>query len=217
MKLSEQTVSVLKNFSSINNAIRIPAGNEIRSMAVTHNIIGIFKCEEEFSSDFAVADVKKFLLATEMVPDANLDFDEHSVQLSDNKSNLKVQYFFCDPSLVVFPEKEPKIEKIDATFEISEDQLKKVMTAASSLELPDLVFSGDGEKISVSVFKSKLDTSNKLEIVLCESSEKFNHRFIVDRLKMVPGNYVVSLTECFGKFEHKDMDLTYFIAMNPDE
>ena len=61
MKLSEKTIALLKNFSSINQSILFKKGNVLRTMSVMKNILAEVDIEECFPQDFAIYDLVQFL------------------------------------------------------------------------------------------------------------------------------------------------------------
>ena len=61
MYLSTETVSILKNFSTINQSILIKAGKKLRTMSVMKNILAEVDIDEEFSRDVAIYDLNQFL------------------------------------------------------------------------------------------------------------------------------------------------------------
>ena len=62
MRLSNDTVAVLKNFSSINQNLVIKAGNEISTMSAMKNIVAKADVKETFPKDFAIYDLNEFLV-----------------------------------------------------------------------------------------------------------------------------------------------------------
>ena len=63
MKLSNGTVTVLKNFSTINQNLVIKAGSKISTMSAMKNIIAKATVEETFPRDIAIYDLNEFLSA----------------------------------------------------------------------------------------------------------------------------------------------------------
>jgi len=48
MKLSEKTLNILKNFSSINQSILVKQGNQLRTISVAKNILAEAEIKEDF-------------------------------------------------------------------------------------------------------------------------------------------------------------------------
>ena len=99
MKLSENTVGVLKNFSNINQNILVKEGDTLYTMSTMKNIIGQAKIEESFDRQFGIYDLNEFLGVMSLSKDADLVFDESFVQVKNGKSRVK--YFFSDSSILV--------------------------------------------------------------------------------------------------------------------
>ena len=78
MKLSEKTLTTLKNFAGINNSILVKAGNKLRTISVAKNILAEAEIKEEFEKDFAIYDLNQFLNGLGLHQDPELDFKENS-------------------------------------------------------------------------------------------------------------------------------------------
>ena len=108
MKLSDNTLTILKNFASINNSILVKEGNRLCTISVAKNILAEAEITEEFPRDFAVYDLNQFLNGLSLHQDPDLDFKEESY-LSIKEGKRRVKYFFADPNVIISPpEKEIK-------------------------------------------------------------------------------------------------------------
>ena len=77
MKISESTLEVLQNFSSINNGITVQTGNEIKTISPMKNIFGRATLSDNFTSQFSVYDLPEFLATISLLgDDAEFDFGE---------------------------------------------------------------------------------------------------------------------------------------------
>ena len=61
MKLSDKTIKLLKNFSSINQSILFKEGSKLRTISVMKNILAEATVDEEFPKDFGIYDLVQFL------------------------------------------------------------------------------------------------------------------------------------------------------------
>ncbi len=100
MKLSDQTLVLLKNFSSINQSILFKEGNKLRTISVMKNILAEATVEEDFPKDFGIYDLNQFLNGLSLHNNPDLDFsnDGYAV-IREGKSRSK--YFFADPTVIV--------------------------------------------------------------------------------------------------------------------
>ena len=217
MKLSESTVNLLKNFSSINQSILFKQGNKLRSISVMKNILVEANVSEEFPKDFGIYDLNMFLNGLSLHSSPDLDFDnDQYVVIKEGRSRSK--YFFADPSVIVAPpEKEITLPTEDVCFQLTSQQLEKLKKAASVYQLPDISVIGENGVIKLVARDKKNDTSNDFSIVVGETTTEFVFNFKEENLKIVPGNYDVVVSEkLLSRFQNQNIDVTYYIALEPD-
>jgi len=217
MKLSESTLSLLKNFSTINQSILFKQGSKLRTISVMKNILAEATIGEEFPKDFGIYDLNQYLngLALHNNPELNFEADNYVV-IKEGRSRSK--YFFADPSVIITPpEKSIDLPSEDVTFDLSTDQLDKLLKAAAIYQLSDLsVVGGDGV-VKVLVRDKKNDTSNDYSVIVGETESTFSFNFKVENIKILPGTYTVVVSQkLLSRFTNKNQDLVYYIALEPD-
>ena len=209
MKLSEQTVNILKNFSTINQNILVKEGSELQTMSTMKNILGTANVSEAFPRDFGIYDLNEFLGVLTLVNDAELKFDNDSY-LTVNGGRTKIRYFYSDPSILTTPPETFNPPECDVTFEVSKNVLANVLKASAVMQLPDVVLSNG--KITATDLKNV--TSNNFTEQLDDTvSDPFEFRFKADNLKMIPGDYNVSASTSAGVSNWVGKEASYWIAM----
>jgi hypothetical protein len=217
MKLSESTVGLLKNFSSINQSILFKQGSKLRSISVMKNILVEANVAEEFPKDFGIYDLNQFLNGLSLHSSPDLDFErDQYVVIKEGKSRSK--YFFADPSVIVAPpEKEITLPSEDVCFELTSQQLEKLKKAASVYQLPDVSAIGENGVIKLVSRDKKNDTSNDFSIIVGETDNDFVFNFKEENLKIIPGNYNVAVSsKLLSRFSNQNYDVQYYIALEPD-
>lgn len=217
MKLSPETLSILKNFSTINQSIHVKEGNTLRTIKVAKNVLGEAEIKETFEKEFAIYNLNQFLSSFNLLDDPELDFSHESyVLLKEGKKRIK--YFYADPSIIVSPpDKQLTLPSQDVCFILEQSYLEKIAKAKQIYQLDDLSVVGDGKEIQLIVQDKKNDTSNEYSIVVGETSEDFCVNFKIENLQFYPGSYdVVISKQNISKFSHKNLDLNYWVAMEPD-
>ena len=186
MKLSDTTVNLLKNFSSINQSILFKSGNKLRTMSVMKNILAEATITEEFPKDFGVYDLNQFLQGHSLHQSPELDFtNDEYVVIKEGK--MRSKYFFAEPSVIVSPpEKEISLPSEDVTFVITSQQLEKLKKAASVYQLPDISAIGEAGVVKVVARDKKNDTSNDFSIIVGETDKQFVFNFKEENLKIIP-------------------------------
>ena len=217
MKLSDNTLTILKNFAGINNSILVKEGTKLRTISVAKNILAEADIKEEFPRDFAIYDLNQFLNGLSLHQDPDLDFKEDTY-LSIREGKRRVKYFFADPNVIISPpEKEINLPSQDVCFQLDSASLVKLVKAAAVYQLPDLSAVGEAGVIKLVVRDKKNDTSNEYAIVVGETDQEFTFNFKVENIKIIPGAYdVVVSSKLLSKFTNTKYNLTYYIALEPD-
>jgi len=215
MKLGNETIDVLKNFSSINQNILIKEGNKVRTMSTMKNILGETDIAESFPKGFGIYDLNEFLGVLTLAKDPELEFNNESY-LTIRGGHSKVQYFFSDPSILVTPPETFNAPDTDVKFQVTKDAMSKVTKASAVMQLPDLVFTGTSQAVTMAVTDLKNTTSNQFEESWEHDGDKaFQFNYKIENLKMIPGNYDVdvsttALVSCWTAINKK---VIYWIAL----
>ena len=217
MKLSEKTLTVLKNFAGINNSILVKQGTQLRTMSVAKNILAEADIEEDFPRQFGVYDLNQFLNGLSLHQDPDMDFTEESY-LTIREGRRKVKYFYADPQVIISPpDKEITLPSEDIHFQLESTSLDKLLKAAAVYQLPDLSVIGEAGIVKLVVRDKKNDTSNSYSVDVAETDKEFTFNFKVENIKIIPGAYdVVVSSKLLSRFTNSEFNLTYYIALEPD-
>jgi len=217
MKLSNETLTVLKNFAGINQSILVRKGNKLRTMSVMKTVLAEATVNEEFEKEFAIYDLNQFLNGISLHEDPELDFQEDKyVVIREGKRRVK--YFFADPQVIVSPpEKEISLPSQDVCFQLEHSQYDKIKKAAAVYQLEDLSAIGEAGVIRLVVRDKRNATSNEYSIIVGETDKEFIFNFKVENLKIIPASYdVVLSSKLLSKFTNERYNLNYYIPMEPD-
>ena len=225
MKLSNGTVTVLKNFSTINQNLVIKAGNKISTMSAMKNIIAKATVEETFPREFAIYDLNEFLSALSLFEKPDLDFrEDFVVMIEEGSSGTALKYWYSDPSVVTTPQKEVTMPECEITFTLESELLSDVQKAAAVIGAPDMVLEGmDLGTAVIKVTDKKNTTANDYAVQVDVNSEDpdknvpYKFWYKVENLKLLPGTYDVEVSSAKISFlKNTNVDISYFIALEPE-
>ena len=90
MNLSDSTLNLLKNFSTINQSILFKEGNNLRTISVMKNILAEATINEEIPKDFGIYDLNQFLNGLSLHQKPDLDFENTGyVVIKEGRSRSK--------------------------------------------------------------------------------------------------------------------------------
>ena len=181
------------------------------------NILAEATIEEDIPKDFGVYDLNQFLNALSLHQKPELDFkNEGYTVISEDRARSK--YFFADPNVIISPpEKAITLPTEDVCFQLNTNQLDKLLKAAAVYQVPDLSVIGKDGNIDIVVRDKKNDTSNHFSVRVGETVNNFVFNFKVENIKILPGSYnVVVSSKLLSSFSNTDIDVKYYIALEPD-
>ena len=218
MKLSEKTIDLLENFSSINQSILVKKGSKLRTMSVMKNILAEADVDENFEKDFGIYDLPQFLNGVNLMNDPDIDLKHESYMILREGQTTKVKFAFADPDVIISPpEKGIELPSADVTFQLDSIQLQKLLKASSVYQLPDLAAVGNGKEITLTVRDKKNDNSNEFSLKVGKTDSVFEFNFKIENIKLIPGSYEVKISrKNLAKFTNRNYNLDYFIALEPD-
>jgi hypothetical protein len=215
MKLSKETLQILKNFSTINSNLMLSKGNKISTISTHRTVIGETTVAETFPNDFGIYDLNEFLGTLSLFEDPELDFTSTHVVVSHK--NMSVKYVSADPSILVTPKSKFNFPVADVEFTLSANDLNMVNKTSSVLGAGDVCFVGDGSVMKLVVKDKKNPTGNTFEHIVGETPAIFQFNMRIENFKMLPGNYDVAISSRnISKFSSTTSDLTYYVAVEAD-
>lgn len=212
MKFSDRTLTILKNFATINPSLVMHPGKEIRTMSLHKNVMAVAQIEDEIPSQACIYDMSRFLSVYGLYKSPDIEFNERSFIIKEGKR--KTNYIFADPSMVVAPPKDKKISVPNPEVEVSVewDDLQAVIKASGVLQLPEIAFVGEEGTLYLRAIDSSNPSADTFGVELGETNDEFQLIFKNENLKMLPADYKVKLSSK-GISEFQCDDIKYFIAI----
>jgi hypothetical protein len=216
MKLSGDTINLLKNFASINQGIFFKQGKTIKTVSPQKNIMAEVTVDEEFPVDFGVYDLNNFLSVISLhKDDPTLNFEDKNVLISGLKGRSKIKYRFCEPTMIVIPpEKNIVMPEPEIKFTLSAEDFDWILRAAAVLSSPHIAIESDGQKVFVSTIDLQNDSAHTDSIEIADGNgDNYRMIFKTENLKMISGSYEVSLSsKGISHFKNKNKNLQYWIT-----
>ena len=215
MKLTSSTISILKNFSTINQNLMVKTGNTLSTMSAMKNIVAQAEVTERFPQDFAIYDLNEFLSALSLFEEPELNFQEQYVTITQEGSRKNLKYWFSDPEVVTTPSKAIVMPSTEVTFNLSSDTLSEIQKAAAVIGAPDMALTNG----SLMVTDKKNDTANAYdtELGVNETDAEYKFWFKVENLKLMSGSYDVEVSsKSISHFTNSAVGVEYWIALEPE-
>ena len=212
MKLSTNTIQVLKNFASINQNLVIKEGNTISTMSAMKNIVAKAEVEETFPKQVAIYDLNEFLASLSLFKNPILTFEDSFLNITEENGRKTVKYFYSDPSVVTTPSKDITMPSEEISFTLTDAMLSKLSKSAGMIGAPDLLL----ENNKLTVRDKKNDSGNCYSTnVDAKGDGTYKFYFKTENLKLIPGSYDVTVSS--KNISHfKNGKTQYWIALEPE-
>jgi len=218
MKISDNTISILRNFSDINANILFTPGKTLSTMSTMKNIMAKADVEEQFETEFGVYDLPEFLRALDSFQQPVLKFNgSANLKIQDEKSTLSARYAFADKSTLRYPSKQISMPDKTVTFTLNNSDYESVKKLYTNLSLPDIAFKGEKGKIKLVALDKKNSNSNESSVTVGDTDLEFTAYVKAENMKIIPGDYDVALSKAkIAHFINKKVKVQYWIALEAD-
>lgn len=214
MKINNETVEVLKNFSLINPSILIKEGKVLETISSTKTIKATATTPTVWPQRFAIYNLAQFIGALSVYESPELTFFDSFLTISEGTRKSKIVYSDED-TIIKVPEKTLKLPSVDVSVTVTDAQLKDIFKGLAILGVPEIVFTGNGEGVSLVATDTKNPTSCLHSVEVGETTKTFKAIFKVENLKLLPGDYTVEICSKGISRWHNDQ-VEYFIAVEKD-
>ena len=218
MKLSNETLTVLKNFSSINQGIQFKQGTKLTTVSAGKTVLAQANLKDEFPQDFCVYDLNQFLSVHSLHKDSDLSFDDSNVIFKSGRSSTKYRKT-AKEMIVTPPEKDITLPSVDVSFTLSEEDYNNIMKVASVLSSPHIAVESDGDAVQLVAFDALDNSAHTNSIQVGEGNgKKYKIVFKTENIKLIPGSYEVQISfKGIGHFKNTKDDIQYWIAFEAKE
>ena len=210
MKFENQTLSIIKNFASINPSMCFKQGQRLRTISPGKTILAQAAATSDLPGSFAIYDVSRFLSVLSLFETPSITTNDTHLTITDNHQTINYAFAALN-TITTPPEKTPVVDNPEIVFDMSADVLQRVQKAMSVLSLSEMSVAGDGMKIYVKAVDTRKPGSDNFAIQVGETSHTFNMIFKAENIKMLPGSYQVQISSRGIAYFSNDM-VEYWIA-----
>ena len=223
MKLSKETIEVLKNYGNINQGMMFRAGKIIRTVNAQKNILSSAEISEEFPTNFAVYDINNLLGVISVDDSPEFEFSTEELKIKGKGGRSSLRYGLCDADVIVAaPDKDVVIPSEDIKFNLSKDDLLYVLKINRLLSLPNIVVESDGSEVYIKSIDVKESQSNNMvnydKLHVGSGDGSVYTMILKSELveKLMPMDYeVIISSKGITQFKNQEKKLTYWITTEP--
>jgi hypothetical protein len=214
MKISKESINVLKNFATISNNLRIYPGNELATLSPQQSIFAKATVPDIFPVEVCVYNLNSLLELLSYMGDQEVEFGEKSLIIKSNGSTF--EYRYADPSVIIAPPAGKSID-LDNHFEftLTAEDVNMINKAAAITAAEAIIFEAKDGTFKVHIGDKA--ASMKQSKVLGQTDLTFNAVLATENLRVLPDAYTVTLSKKkFLQFKSENKEVPqYWLALDP--
>lgn len=225
MKLSNETLKLLENYSKINPSMLFQEGQIIRTVDSDKTMLASAQIKEEFPKDFAIYDLPKFIKVVGMFDNAEIDVGDEetnyctiSYKEGENGGQTSdVVYMYASKEAIEYTEKDIVMPETEINFDLDKDTLEKINRAAMTMALDNVIITPVDEN-NVLVTVSNIDNPSadsfsikvKADLDISDFYVVFEYQKIMN---LLPRKYSVGISS--KQISHFSADdVQYWVAIS---
>lgn len=219
MKISNETLVILKNFASINSSMVFKPGDSISTISGGRNIFAKATIKENIPNQFAVYELNSLLAILTLMENQEVLFGDKSLTVKSDRGEF--EYFYTSLDIIKAPP-DTEFEHLDVyKFKLTAEDIQMIMKAAAITNAPNISITNKSQQVSLTVGDRKNDTSNSFRKTLGTAFDSFDVYIAVENLRVIPDAYEVSVAKTangkgkFLFFKHETKQIKYWIAAEP--
>ena len=214
MKISQETINILKNFSQINTNLLFRTGNSVSTINAPKSIFAKATVKETFPKEVAIYDLNSLLQLLTFSEDQEVEFGERSMTITNDIGRF--EYFYCDASLIIAaPTKDIEVDEV-FTFSLSAKDVQTITKTVGVLAAPTISIIAKNGKVTMKIGDRKNDSANSFNKVIGESESEFECNISSENFKLMQDAYECVLSrKLFCQFKNASGTMTYLVAMEP--
>lgn len=191
MKLSDNTLEIMKNFSQINANLFIEKDtNLLRTVALSKNIFAEVEVAETFPENVGILNLHKLLQTISMFDDPDFQFNDSHILITEATGRNTFTYYYTDPSCLTYPKASVKDFPTPVSFILNESTIEQIIKASKVTQLPDIKIKYDANVVSLELKDCQNPTSNVFSFQADGEGDTSLEAFMkVENLKLVAGDY----------------------------
>jgi hypothetical protein len=219
MKLSTETLTILKNYAAINKGVVLHPGNKLYTRK--ESLIADATISEEFEKEVGIFDLSQLLNIIGLYKDPVLDFGDDCLRIAETDGTVETKYVYAAPGIVSggnIPKKKlMEVPEDVIDFTLTEEQWNKLQKAITILSLTEIKITSDGKTVRIGTANHKNEQGNSTSIVLEADPHGLQCKMIYNRddMQLLKGSYKGTVTPLFTIFKNQEYDLTYFVGVEP--
>lgn len=197
MKLTKETLNILKNFSTLNNGIILKKGNMLITKNITNVVYAEAELNQEIDEEICIYDLQSFLGSINLVgDDADITVGQTTGNIVISSNRITINYPASNSAAIISPKGRVNVPAGDVEYNLPADELKQIMKMARQLSVDRLEFMPLNGRLIIrgweEVDKEHPNEQFKIDMGEYTGTADFHFYIRMDNMKLMDGDYKIS-------------------------
>ncbi len=220
MRLSNETIKILKNYAAINNSLLFSKGNVLKTVSGEKTILASATIQEEIPFDFAIYDLSSMLAMLSCLNDPEIICHSKKVEIKSSQGQQgSFDMYYSDASLIATPP-DKEISTIPVySFDLSADEMQTMMKAIAVTGSPELTIKCEDNKVVLKAGSRDNETHSSYTKELgSHDGSDFDVYIDIVNFKVIHDDYEIVIASTMNKrsailnFKSKNKAVEYWLA-----
>lgn len=197
MKLTKETLSVMKNFAAINPSLRLTPGNFIMTKSVNGVAYAEATIADEIDSELNIYDLPNFLSILGQLGEGseiNLSNGEIVIQNGRAKVNLPD----AESSVIVVPKQRLRMPPADVEFDLKAEDLAEILKISRAVGADRIAITNRSDHVVIDAFAvedgDNARTRYSLTVCPYEGTNNFSFVINLENVSVVVADYKINIS-----------------------
>lgn len=197
MKLTKETLSVMKNFAAINPSLRLTPGNFIMTKSVNGVAYAEATIADEIDSELNIYDLPNFLSILGQLGEGseiNLSNGEIVIQNGRAKVNLPD----AESSVIVVPKQRLRMPPADVEFDLKAEDLAEILKISRAVGADRIAITNRNDHIVIdaSAVEDGDNARTRYSLTVCPYEGTNNFSFVInlENVSVVVADYKINIS-----------------------
>ncbi|UYD57502.1 DNA polymerase processivity component [Aeromonas phage B614] len=215
MKLSKETLSIMKNFAAINPSLRLTPGDFIMTKSINGVAYAEATISDEIDGEINIYDLPNFLSILAQLGDGS-DIGLKNGEIVIQNGRAKVNLQDADAKAIIVPKQRLRMPPADVEFDLKAEDLAETLKISRAVGADRMAITNRDGKLMIDTFASEdgdnARTRYSLEICDYEGTNNFSFVINLDNVSVVVADYKINISSK-GAAQFQGLNSSYVFVL----
>lgn len=215
MKLTKETLSVMKNFAAINPSLRLTPGNFIMTKSVNGVAYAEATIADEIDTELNIYDLPNFLsILGQLGEGSEISLSNGDIVIQNGRA--KVNLPDAESAVIVVPKQRLRMPPADVEFDMKAEDLAEILKISRAVGADRIAITSRNGYISIDAFavEDGENARTRYSLTVCPYEGTNNFSFVInlENVSVVVSDYKINISSK-GAAQFQGLNTSYVFVL----